>query len=162
MSNKGARFLLDKVRGNVEGHVDVQILNYMKEMNLYAFHPNLAFQDVSTNVSSNLAGRFPMLMNKPLSYIRDGSNMGLDYKFSINMYQVCGVPINVYTLVFLVFGIVTGMSGRIHEIMKVMGLFYLVEFGFNPSLLTLKMIIYAQLMFSIGVGASLALGFAGK
>ena len=150
ISNKGARFLLSKIQGKIEGHIDVQILNYTNELNLYAFHPNLAYQDVSTDASTNLAGRFPRLLNNLFGRFRDSANMGLDYKFSINMYQFYDVPVNVYTLIFLLFGFISFISGHGIKLWYLFNAYMLVEFSLSPSILTLKFIIYSYVLFLLG------------
>lgn len=151
ISKKGARFLLSRIKGKVEGHIDIQLLNHLEDLQLYALYPPLASQELSAEVSSNLAANYPRILNPHLHRIRDSSGMGLDYKLSINGYEIWGVPINGYLLVYLFSGILSGGLNIGTLAWVIITAFNLGEFILQPTPLTLKLMITTQLIFLIGI-----------
>jgi GR25 family glycosyltransferase involved in LPS biosynthesis len=86
----------------IETHIDIQIQRWIKtyKFNAYGLNPEL----VSTTdpmISSNLADKFPPIINKALKPIYITDNVSLAWALSENQFKVAGINVNLYTIVFL-------------------------------------------------------------
>ncbi len=85
----------------IETHIDIQIQRWIKQFNFnaYGLNPEL----VSTSdpmASSNLADKFPPIINKALKPIYITDNVSLAWALSENQMKIAGLNVNLYTLLF--------------------------------------------------------------
>ena len=91
----------------IETHIDVQIQRWIKKYNLnaYGLNPEL----VSTTdpmLSSNLADKFPPLLNKALGNIYITDKVSLAWALSENQMKVAGLNVNMYNILFFLLALI--------------------------------------------------------
>jgi len=169
LSREGAKQFLRriKVTDRIEGHIDLQMLGHMEDMNVYAVTPNLATQEMSAAASTNLVANYPSLLNTAFSKFKAGNGLGLDYSLSIHAHEIMGIPMNTYALVYLVLGILAGMPywKMTNQSLASLGwtvvtVFNIAEFVMNPTPMTLKMMIFSQFVFFVGLVVTMTLASA--
>jgi len=94
-------FMKKIINEPIETHIDIQIQRWIKQykLNAYGLDPEL----VSTSdpmLSSNLADKFPPLLNKALGNIYVTDKMSLAWVMSENQMKILGLNINVYNILF--------------------------------------------------------------
>lgn len=112
LSNKGAKYLIDCLKKNkINGHIDAQIIKYIKDVPSYAIQPQLIKQEeIDLNTSNNIGIKYPYLLNKYLSRYKDKWGVPFDYKLNINLYNISGYNVNGYTLITIIVGIILALS----------------------------------------------------
>ena len=109
VSNKGAKLLLQNLN-KIFGHVDLEIIMSLEKFETYAFNPDLAYQKTEYRTDTNNANiGFPHIINEYLSNIIDSEGRPIDYQLSATLYQINGYPINAWTFLFLLFGLILGL-----------------------------------------------------
>jgi GR25 family glycosyltransferase involved in LPS biosynthesis len=91
----------------IETHIDVQIQRWIKTygFNAYGLHPEL----VSTSdpmLSSNLADKFPPLLNKALGSVYVTDTISLAWALSENQMKIAGLNVNLYNILFFLLALV--------------------------------------------------------
>lgn len=111
LSNKGARYLLSCFeRNKLYSHVDLQLMGYLSNCKVYAVDPKLINQrTINVFESNNTSAKYPRTLNTLFS-LGHTEGFPLAYNLSIANFEIFGIPINAYTLITLVLGIVIGRS----------------------------------------------------
>jgi GR25 family glycosyltransferase involved in LPS biosynthesis len=94
-------FMKKIINEPIETHIDIQIQRWIKKysFNAYGLNPEL----VSTSdpmESSNLADKFPPILNKALKSIHITDNVSLAWALSENQMKLAGLNVNLYILIF--------------------------------------------------------------
>lgn len=111
LSNKGARYLLSCFEKNkLYSHVDMQLLEYLHDRHVYAVEPKLINQrTVDVFESNNTSVKYPRTLNTLFS-LGHTSGFPIAYNMSIAVFEIFGIPINMYTLITFVVGILVGKT----------------------------------------------------
>lgn len=100
ISLEGCKKLLKKIE-KVSYHIDFLMARQHKHMNVFACHPNIAYQ--LSDDSSISASGFPNLINRWLSKYKDEKNFKYDYFMTVPLIKY----INNWTIVFFILGILS-------------------------------------------------------
>lgn len=111
LSRKMAKYLLGAFeKDKLNWHIDFQILRYLKNKNSYAVSPSLISQkDIDINTSTNANFSFPKSINKVLT-VKDSEGIPMNYKLSLPHFEIHETPINGYTYIFFIFGMLSGIG----------------------------------------------------
>ena len=111
ISQAGAKKLL-RLIPKIYQHIDISILPLFNQLNIYATNPQIAMQESINIESSNIiTGKYPAYVNTFLDTIKD-KNVGYGYKLSCPVYNIYGYDLNLYTAIFVIIGVVLGLSLR--------------------------------------------------
>ena len=113
VSKSGAKKLVKNFKDyRITNHIDAQMLNYYKSLNTYAVHPDIVKQNYTTEATTNnIVNKYPVVLNRILSCINDGSDTSFGYKMSISTIEILGVPIvNGYSAIFTLLGAILGVK----------------------------------------------------
>ena len=102
-----ARKLVSRIGGNIETHIDMQLLKNSDDLNVYAMSPKLINQDIDTDASLN-AESYPISINKVAADVVDKDKFPLSYRLSVNYLNILGFDINTYLIIFIVLASVLG------------------------------------------------------
>ena len=130
LSNKGAKHLLAYFSKNkIQAHVDMQILEPIYKVPSYAINPVLAKQRVlDINLSNNTPNKYPAILNEYFSNFIDSDNTPMSYKLSVPGAEISGTPVNMYTAVFFIIGLILGVIGvGIRPVIVFVSIFSLIE-----------------------------------
>lgn len=87
-------------------HVDQQILDPMYDKKVYAIDPVLTMQNTQFSINSNnTTNKYPNIINGILDNYIDDYGFPFSYYLSISTYEISGVPINSYQLLFFIIGL---------------------------------------------------------
>ena len=94
-------FMKKIIQEPIETHIDVQIQRWINkyDLNAYGLNPEL----VSTTdpmTSSNLADKFPPLLNKALHSVYVTDKVSLAWALSENQMKILGLNVNLYNILF--------------------------------------------------------------
>lgn len=101
VSKKGCQNLF-RVIPKVRQHIDI-CMNH-PDIKVYAVSPDLATQGGMKD-SANASYKFPRSMVPLLKTIRDEKDVSLAYYFEAPVYQVWGVPCNIYSAFMIIAGL---------------------------------------------------------
>lgn len=141
VSNTGAKKLLEIFKDGIYGHIDWQIQNSRKELNVYAVSPSLAYQDLGTNVS-NQASQYPKSIHKLFEGQYDEYRIPVSYHFTIPYYQVCEVELTAFNIILMFGGLLSGILGGISSMM-LMVYFLAYEFFVDTGYKNINKIIHS-------------------
>lgn len=158
VSKAGAGKLLRKMRGRLNDHIDILILHHLHDLKLYALDPPLAYQPVAAETSSNLPQVYPCILVHHLKQYRDASDVGADYKVLSSLYNIHGIPINLFILLYFLAGVGCGIVGIYSLAWMTACLINLAEYALHPNASTLKSMIFSQVVFLIGLVVGLLTG----
>lgn len=100
VSLSGAKKLL-KIFKQASFHIDILIAYSESDLNIYAIHPNIAYQKIE-NTESTTSEQRPYLLNTWLQNVYiDSKNMPASWRLSIPAGQILGYPINFWPLIFI-------------------------------------------------------------
>jgi len=124
VSQKGARKLLELLKGNLRFHIDYQIQEHAEHLNIYAFHPKLAYQNTTIQTSTLTNDqKFPLIFNSILDTCKDDSNMSKAYILTTPLFQIGKYVVNGWTIIFLAVGLLVPM-----KYFKYIVIYMLIEF----------------------------------
>jgi GR25 family glycosyltransferase involved in LPS biosynthesis len=98
VSAQGCRKLLQAI-DKIKFHIDFLIASNQNALNIYACHPNIAYQ--RSDDSNIVDMSFPRTLNTLLSKYRDDKNFKYSYYFNAPLIQY----VNMWTFLFFVFGV---------------------------------------------------------
>jgi len=90
----------------IETHIDIQIQRWIKKygLNAYGLYPELV-PTSDPMLSSNLADKFPPLLNKALGTIYVTDTFSLAWVLSENQMKIAGLNVNLYNILFFLFAL---------------------------------------------------------
>jgi len=150
VSNTGAKKLLEIFKNGIYAHIDFQIQNARKELNVYAVSPLLAYQDLDANVS-NQASQYPTSIHKMLEGQYDEYRIPVSYHFTIPFYQVCGIELTAFNIILMFGGLLSGIfSGK--SGMMLMVYFLVYEFFVDKESKNINKIVHSLFLLCIFYG----------
>jgi glycosyl transferase, family 25 len=128
ISVKGAKKLLNSIKNNINSHVDQQMVEtFIKEdLNVYAFEPQLVYQDKTTDNSNNTTS-YPIILNKIFSNIEDSYKETFDYKLSMHFFNLHGFYINLYVIILAIASFFVGKYYSVNTWIKIFIGYNLIE-----------------------------------
>ena len=110
ITKKCAAKLIDNIDSKIYNHVDIIIndLHLDNKLNIYVSNPLLVYQSSSVNInkSNNISNKHPQLINNIIQNKYIDYNVTLDFLFNISIMRIGSMNINVFSLLFLIFGII--------------------------------------------------------
>jgi len=109
LSRKGATKLLKYLDGKLFNHIDfcIQKLVLDNKIESYTTTPRIAYQ-TSTDYtpSENVSSNYPLIANKILSKIYIDKMVTSQYLFSLSLFRLGNININVFALLFFLIGFI--------------------------------------------------------
>ena len=107
LSRAGCEKLL-KLIPKVPYHIDIAIAQKGKDMNIYACHPKVAFQEFQFDKSANIV-QFPQTFNWVLSHFKDVENIPVSYDLSVTFLRLGRYQVRGWDFIFIILGILAGL-----------------------------------------------------
>lgn len=95
ISKTGAKKLIEVFNNKVDYHIDIDFLRKSDNFNVYASKKRIAYQIITTDSSTNLTTKFPIILNKLFSFPQPVS---YSYFLSMAKYEIFGFPVNSYII----------------------------------------------------------------
>ncbi len=111
ISRQGAMKMSALLRTGLNFHIDYMINTKRKELNIYAFHPKLAYQQCVLSVSSIATGKHPSGVNRVLDKLVDTDGTSWAYKLSVPVFSLGSYNVNAWTGIVVMLGWLTGKAG---------------------------------------------------
>lgn len=130
IKKEGAKKLLELL-AKVHTHVDMGISQVLHKINVYALTPSIVKQQTSADTTTQHSN-FPRTANTLFDkYNEDG--VGLGFAASEPGGQVFGYLINLWTVLFILFGMMCRVPKLSRLLPALMVLLFVVEFGLKPN-----------------------------
>jgi hypothetical protein len=103
LSRKGATNLLKYLDGKLFNHIDfcIQKLVLDNKIESYITTPRIAYQtSTDSTKSENVMTNYPIIPNKLLSKIYIDKMVTAQYLFSLSLFRLGNININIFTLIF--------------------------------------------------------------
>jgi GR25 family glycosyltransferase involved in LPS biosynthesis len=99
-------FMKKIIHEPIETHIDVQIQRWIKKFNInaYGLNPEIV-STTDPTTSSNLADKFPPLLNAILKPIYVTDKISLSWILSENQFKIAGLNVNLYNILFFLLAI---------------------------------------------------------
>jgi glycosyl transferase family 25 len=156
VSNAGAKKLLEIFKDGIYGHIDWQIQNTRKELNVYAINPSLVYQDLGTNIS-NQASQYPTSIHRIFEGQYDEYRIPVSYHFTIPFYQVCGVELTAFNIILMFGGLLSGIFNNISSMMLIVYLL-VYEFFVDTGSKNINKIVHSLFLLCIFYGFGVIIG----